>query len=316
MSPPPIPALPPSTAGRPRWFPLVAYLLALLPVLAWWWWQGRPEAIVDAPSSRFPCVSFAPYAGSQTPFDKALVLPPEQIERDLARLATLTGCVRTYSIQGLDQVPAIAQRLGMKVLLGAWIGRERDKNEAEIARVIDLAKRYPETVAAIIVGNEVLLRREQPAGALSEMIRRIRQAVSVPVTYADVWEFWRRIPKWARQSTSSPFTPCPIGKTSPRRSTARCARRRIWQQIAREFPGKRIFIGEAGWPSAGRMREGALPSIVNQARFVREMMALADAQGIGLNLIESFDQPGSAVWKEPSAAIGVCSTANASRILR
>ena len=68
---------------------------------------------------------------------------------------------------------------------------------------------------------------------------------------------------------------------------------RIRQQIAREFPDKRIFIGEAGWPSAGRMREGALPSIVNQARFVREMMALADAQGIGLNLIESFDQP----WK-------------------
>ncbi len=67
----------------------------------------------------------------------------------------------------------------------------------------------------------------------------------------------------------------------------------IWRRVAAAFPGKSVFIGEAGWPSAGRMREAALPSPVNQARFVREMLLLAEREKIGINLIEAFDQP----WK-------------------
>ena len=81
--------------GMPRWFALIAYALALLPTLAFWWWQGQPVDVVDAPSSRIPCVSYAPYQGSQTPFDKSLVIPPAQIESDLRSLAATTGCVRT-----------------------------------------------------------------------------------------------------------------------------------------------------------------------------------------------------------------------------
>ena len=163
--------------GLSRWFALVAYVLVLLPALAFWWWQGRPVDVADAPSSRVPCVSYAPYQGSQTPFDESLVIPPAQIERDLRSLADVTGCVRTYSVkQGLEEVPRIANAIGMKVMLGAWIGGERDKNEQELARVIDLARRFPEAVKSVIVGNEVLLRREQPPAELAAMIRRVREA--------------------------------------------------------------------------------------------------------------------------------------------
>src|SRR5512144_1155167 len=124
-------------AGVPRWFALIAYALALLPALAFWWWQGRPVDVADAPSARIPCVSYAPYQGGQTPFEESLVIPPGQIERDLRSLAAITGCVRTYALkQGLEEVPRIAQALGMKVILGAWIGGERDKNERELARAI------------------------------------------------------------------------------------------------------------------------------------------------------------------------------------
>ena len=59
------------------------------------------------------------------------------------------------------------------------------------------------------------------------------------------------------------------------------------------FPGKEIWIGEVGWPSAGRMREGALPSPVNQARFLSGVVAAAKQEGWKVNLIEAFDQP----WK-------------------
>src|SRR6201996_7270825 len=59
------------------------------------------------------------------------------------------------------------------------------------------------------------------------------------------------------------------------------------------FPGKEILIGETGWPSAGRMREAALPSRTNQARVVSEILDLAKRENFRVNLIEAYDQP----WK-------------------
>jgi hypothetical protein len=63
--------------------------------------------------------------------------------------------------------------------------------------------------------------------------------------------------------------------------------------VALAFPGKEILIGETGWPSNGRMREGALPSRTNQARIVSEMLDLAKRENIRVNLIEAYDS----LWK-------------------
>ncbi len=59
------------------------------------------------------------------------------------------------------------------------------------------------------------------------------------------------------------------------------------------FPGKEVLIGEVGWPSAGRMRDGALPSPVNQARVILDVLALSKREHFNVNIIEAFDQP----WK-------------------
>jgi glucan 1,3-beta-glucosidase len=52
-------------------------------------------------------------------------------------------------------------------------------------------------------------------------------------------------------------------------------------------------IGEVGWPSAGRMREAALPSPANQALVLHDVLARGRRDGFHVNLIEAFDQP----WK-------------------
>src|SRR5205085_71313 len=67
----------------------------------------------------------------------------------------------------------------------------------------------------------------------------------------------------------------------------------IRRRMAVAFPGKEILIGETGWPSEGRMREGALPSRTNQARVVSEILSLAKRENFRVNLIEAYDQP----WK-------------------
>jgi hypothetical protein len=63
--------------------------------------------------------------------------------------------------------------------------------------------------------------------------------------------------------------------------------------MAVAFPGKEILIGETGWPSEGRMRDGALPSRTNQARVVSDILTMAKQEGFRVNLIEAYDQP----WK-------------------
>ena len=103
-----------------RWFIFPVWLLAIVATAAFWWWQGRPIAVPDAPSKVIPCVSFAPYRGSQSVTDPELIISAAQIEEDLKLLSQHTRCVRTYGVgQGLDRVPEIAKQFGIKVMLGA-----------------------------------------------------------------------------------------------------------------------------------------------------------------------------------------------------
>lgn len=251
--------------------------------------------MADVALERVPCLSYAPFRGRQAPFDTDLIIPPQQIEEDLRALLPVTGCVRTYAVnQGLAEVPRIAQGLGMTVLQGVWISAEVARNDREIETAIALARQYPDTVKALVVGNEVLLRQEQPATALIAMIQRVKAAVPVPVTYADVWEFWERNPLVAPAVDFVTIHTLPYWEDHPVAIADAVPHvGATWARVQALFADKPVFIGEAGWPSAGRMRESALPSLINQTRFMRELLRLGAEKGFGVNLVEAFDQP----WK-------------------
>src|SRR5690606_20429037 len=141
---------------------LLGLAVAALASFLVWKFMGMPVDIVDAPAGKVHCVSYTPYRGSETPFDRDFVASVERIDEDFALLSSVTDCIRIYSVDlGLDKTVPLAAKYNMQVLLGIWIGREDDKNEMQIAHAIDLANSYPKTIRAIIVGNEVLLRGEQ-----------------------------------------------------------------------------------------------------------------------------------------------------------
>jgi glucan 1,3-beta-glucosidase len=240
-------------------------------------------------------VSYSPFRGGQTPFDQTLRIDASQIEDDLTRLAAVTDCVRTYSTDlGLDQVAGIAERHGLKVIQGVWLGRERERNRAEIETAVALAARYPGTVRALVAGNEVLLRGELSAADLAALIQEIKGRVAVPVTYAEVWEFWLRNRAVADAVDFVTIHILPYWEDIPiPANDAGSHVADIHQMVAAAFPGKEILLGEVGWPSAGRMREGALPSPVNQARVIEDVLAVGKRDGFRANVIEAFDQP----WK-------------------
>jgi len=278
--------------------PLALLLISLGLIASVWWWLATPITLPRAPidpNAKLQCVSYAPFRDTQTPLVQGTHIPAEQIAQDLADLAKVTDCVRTYSIEnGLDQVPGEAAKVGLKVIQGIWLGSDRPKNLTQITTAVNLTKQFPDVITALVVGNEVLLRGEMTTSDLAANIRSVKAQVSVPVTYADVWEFWLKnreiydavdfitihiLPYWEDMPIRAKFAASHVDS--------------IRKRMAVAFPGKEILIGETGWPSAGRMREGALPSRTNQARIVSEILDLAKKEGFRVNLIEAYDQP----WK-------------------
>ncbi len=241
-------------------------------------------------------MSYAPFRNGQTPLELNTQISVEQIADDLKRLAEITDCIRTYSIEnGLDQVPALAQKAGLKVIHGIWLGGSRLKNRLQIETSIALAKQFPDVIIAVVVGNEVLLRGEMTSSDLAATIRFVKgQVGNIPVTYADVWEYWLRYREVydAVDFVTIHILPYWEDFPIPARNAAAHVDS-IRKQVGVAFPNKEILIGETGWPSEGRMREGALPSRTNQARVVSEILALAKSEKFRVNLIEAYDQP----WK-------------------
>jgi hypothetical protein len=177
---------------------------------------------------------------------------------------------------------------------GLWLSSHPAKNNYQIETAIALANKYPETIRAIVVGNEVLLRGDMTATDLARTIRAVKARVRVPVTYADVWEFWLRNTDVANAVDFVTIHILPYWEDFPisaGRAGAHVAA--IRRQVVDAFPGKEVLIGEVGWPSAGRMREGALPSPANQARVIQDVLALSKLENFHVNVIEAFDQP----WK-------------------
>ncbi|HLG81441.1 MAG TPA: beta-(1-6) glucans synthase [Bradyrhizobium sp.] len=278
--------------------PLALLLISLGAIAAVWWWLATPITLARAPidpNAKLQCVSYAPFRNGQTPLVASTLITAAQVEQDLAQLAKVTDCIRTYSIEnGQDIIAGIARRAGLKVIQGIWLSSNRFKNLNQISTVVRLTREYPETISAVVVGNEVLLRGEMTEADLAAIIRSVKSQVTVPVTYADVWEYWRKNREIADAVDFITIHILPYWEDIPIRAKFAADHvDSIRQEMVASFPGKEILIGETGWPSEGRMREGALPSRTNQARVVSEILSRARQENFRVNLIEAYDQP----WK-------------------
>jgi glucan 1,3-beta-glucosidase len=287
-----------------RLFALPAFLIAAVLAVLFWSWMGRPVPMPDAPGGRLQCLSYTPYDGSSSPLDSSYTVAPGHIRAELEALHPYTECIRTYSsMPPQGEVVKVAEALGMKVYLGIWISANAADNAKEIAAALDLAKAYPDAIKAIVVGNEVMLRREMTGEQLAAIIRDVKAKSGLPVTYADIYEFWRRNPVLADAVDFMSIhilphwdDPAPVSIDEVQDHV-----RGIIERVQKTFPGKPMIIGEIGWPSAGRTRGAAVPSLVNQARFIREFVGRADALGVPYNIIEAIDQ----AWKRaPEGTVG------------
>jgi exo-beta-1,3-glucanase (GH17 family)/cellulose synthase/poly-beta-1,6-N-acetylglucosamine synthase-like glycosyltransferase len=274
----------------------VAAVLALVAcVHAGLWASLRTKETAPNFTGQLASVSYSP----PTDPESNEAPSPEQIRAELKALAPYTKAIRTYSAtHGAELVPPIAAEFGLKVAVGAWIGKDKDRNELEIRNALDLARRYG-NVNAIYVGNEAVLTNQISADALIEMIRKVKRSSPVPVTTGESWDIWVKYPKLV---SAVDFIAAHILPYWGGEEAAHVVDRTIehYDYVRRLNPGKHVVIAEFGWPSAGPNFRGADPGRIDQAVILRDFVARAEAYGIDYNIIEGMDRP----WKTMEGGVG------------
>ena len=207
-----------------------------------------------------------------------LLIPDEEIEADLKQLTQVTSCIRTYSAaRAQGKITRIADKLGLRVLQGIWIGRNRRRTGGRSRRPCcspgaprhdrgfhrrqrdaapRRARRRPHQ--GLSRGGEAALR---PASHLCRCLGVLAAIASA---------------RFRRRFRHHPH-PALLGGRAGLGVGSRRACARDTGESTGEFSGKEILIGEVGWPSEGRMRAGALPSPANQAMVLSGVVEAARA---------------------------------------
>lgn len=232
---------------------------------------------------------YSAYEEGQKPGD---ILTVEQIRRRMKVIAPYTKWIRSFScIEGNELVPKVAREFGLKTLVGAWLGKDEDLNEQEIAGLIQLAKAGYVDIAA--VGNEVLYRKDLGEQALLAYIHRVKKAIpELPTGYVDAYYEFTACPKITGAcdvilSNCYPFWEgCHFDYSL-------VYMKQMYQQAVQAANGKKVIITETGWPSQGKSFEGAEPSAENAMKYFINTQQWSREEGIEIFYFSSFDES----WK-------------------
>lgn len=232
---------------------------------------------------------YSAYEEGQKPGD---ILTIEQIRRRMAIIAPYTKWIRSFScIEGNELVPKVAREFGLKTLVGAWLGKDKDLNEQEIAGLIQLAEEGYVDIAA--VGNEVLYRQDLSEAELLDYIHRVKKAIpEVPTGYVDAYYEFTDCPDITEAcdvilSNCYPFWEgCHIDYSL-------VYMKQMYQQAVQAANGKKVIITETGWPSQGKSLEGAEPSAENAMKYFINAQQWSREEGIEIFYFSSFDES----WK-------------------
>ena len=215
----------------------------------------------------------------------------EQLAGDLDLLARISDGLRTYGMTDMPDLLELAGEREMNVTAGAWLDPDVEKNEREITAVIDAARKMRH-VERLMVGNEAILRGDLKPDELIVYLDRVRKAVRKPVSSAEPWHVWLRYPELAQHVDYITVHLLPYHEGVPVEAAVDYAFQR-YDELVKAFPRKKIVVGEIGWPSKGPTLGAAVPSLDNEARFIREFLSNPRTARIDYFLMEAIDQP----WK-------------------
>ena len=233
---------------------------------------------------------FSPYLEGQKPGD---ILTEAQIRKRMEIIKPYTKWVRSFScIEGNELIPKIAKEYGLKTLVGAWLGKDTDKNEEELSALIHLAKHGLVDIAA--VGNEVLYRDDLSEAELLGCINRVKQAIpNILVGYVDAYYEFTDRPEITKACDVILANCYPFWESCHMDYSLMYMKQMYYQARIAGGGEKPVIITETGWPSEGEDFKGAQPSKENAMKYFINTQLWSKEDDIDIFYFTSFDES----WK-------------------
>lgn len=287
------------SATRRFWIAITAVAIFISISLIGYGGQVSSETIAPAESYatnvpvKLAGVCYGPSHDGEDPNDG--ILPSESaINADISLISNMANSIRTYGITGsMEAIPQFCDDTGLNYYPGAWISQSRLQNDKEISTLIKVGNQDSVSVKSLLVGNEVLLRGDIPEEELIAYIQQVKAGSRLPVGTAEPWYIWLDHPGLAQAVDVIfvhiyPYWDGISLDIAPEYVFSR------WQEIKDAFPGKKVIIGETGWPTQGDGKGSAVPGEANQQEFLSRFLILNQTHNAEFFLFEVFDEK----WKE------------------
>lgn len=234
-------------------------------------------------------ICFSAYEEGQKAGD---IISEVQIRRRLKILKPYTKWIRTFSCtDGNELIPKIAKELGMKTLVGAWLGDDPEINKKEISGLIELAKNGYVDIAA--VGNEVIYRGDLSEEELLSFMKQVKQAIpETPMGYVDAYYEFADRPK-ITEACDVILANCYPYWEGCSLEYSLLYMKDMFHRATKAAHGKKVIITETGWPSQGSGLEGAKPSHENAMKYFINSQQWSKEDHIEMFYFSSFDES----WK-------------------
>ena len=234
-------------------------------------------------------LGFSAYTEGQKPGE---IITEKQIRRRLEIIKPYTKWVRSFSCtEGNELIPKIAKELGMKTLVGAWLGNDDTINQQEIENLIQISQEGYVDIAA--VGNEVMLRGDLTEDELIAFIERVKQAIpGIPVGYVDAYFEFDVKPR-ITQACDVVLANCYPYWEGCHIDYSLLYMKEMYNKAMRAANGKPVIISETGWPSQGTNFGAAMPSDENFMKYFINTQKWSIEADIKIFYFSSFDES----WK-------------------
>ncbi len=203
-------------------------------------------------------VAYGPHRAGQSP--DGLQPSDAELLEDLRLIAARWSLLRVYNADdGSAHMLSLIREnhLPLQMMLGVWLEPEESQaakseaNRRNVTRAIELAREYPELVAAVCAGNETQVYwswHRMDSNVLLSYLRQVREAIAQPVTTADDYNFWNK-PESLPVAAQVDFL-CvhahPLWNSREHDSSTRWLQS-VLDDVRELHSGKPLVLGETGW---------------------------------------------------------------------
>jgi glucan 1,3-beta-glucosidase len=232
---------------------------------------------------------FSLYEEGQKPGD---IISEAQVRRRMELLKPHTKWVRSFSCtEGNEWIPKVAKDLGIKTLVGAWLGNDDEINQREVEGLIKLAKEGLVDIAA--VGNEVMYRKDLTEEQLLDFIKKVKAEIPhIPVGYVDAYYEFSHRPRITELCDIILCNCYPFWEGCPFENSLDYMKQ-MYYQAKDAGKGKEVIITETGWPSQGENLKGAVPGEKSARDYFINTQLWSANDNIPVFYFSSFDES----WK-------------------